>query len=137
MSWYMVRSYYMCEAVFVWSQMYHSSTFCDQNVSLLLDLKTIKQFDHFNMINQWYKSITHKMWYSRDICAGDPKLHIPNSNCHRHALHKHSLQAALHVCITRYVTLSHLKSKNLQCYKFHIPLSTWHINKALYMYNQR
>ena len=53
------------------------------------------------------------MWHSRDIYAGDPKLHIPNSDCHRHVLHDHPLQAALHVYITRYVTLSHLKSKDM------------------------
>ena len=36
------------------------------------------------------------------FCAGKQKLHIANNDCHRHALHKHPLQVALHACITRY-----------------------------------
>ena len=49
------------------------------------------------------------MKYSKiDIGAGEPKLHV---DCHRHALHEHSLQAELHACITKYVTLSHCRSK--------------------------
>ena len=73
------------------------------------------------------------MWYSTDICAGDPKLHIPNSDCHRHALHEHPLQAAYHVCITKYVSLS---SEIKGSIVLRIS-STLHINKALCMYSER